>query len=111
METKGLGNICKSSITTTQLCFDTQLPKQLKQYFDSKDLSSDLDKYLEAGPAKSIWFQFKAQSTREQRLALIKELFFPNKQRIKEKYPDSRLPIPFLYIRRAVSGTLHRIFK
>ena len=111
MKAKGLVNICKSAIQTTQLCFDTPVPEQLNKFLITGNHPSELDKFLGSGPAKTIWFQFQAQPGWNQKLTLLKELFLPSKQKILEKYPNSKLPLSFLYIRRAVSGTLDRILK
>ena len=66
---------------------------------------------VKVNPIKLLWDQLVFLPDAGARLTFLKQLFIPPEQRLREKYPDSRLWLPVLYLRRAVSGFFGRLIK
>ena len=110
-ENTSVWRICAYWTQVAQVHFDTKLPIKLQQkLFDTEKQETDPIQN-NVNPVKLLWDQFYYLSNNKNRLRFLKELFLPPRQSIRDKYPNSKLIMPILYIRRAFNGLIKRISK
>ena len=111
IETCQLGVVCAPWTDLSVTLFETQIPVLLKDYLAEVEQSNQASLSHGANPVRQLWAQFYYLPSASARFKFLRQLFFPASQRIRDKYPNSKLCMPILYCRRAIGGLLNRLAK
>lgn len=103
-----LGNVCCYWVDLVESLFATQVPSRLQVCLSDYSAS---DNASAINPIRLLWNQFVYLPNSKSKWLFIKQLFIPEPQRIYDKYPDSALWLPLLYVRRAITGFWSRLLK
>ena len=108
---KSLGPVCLKWISEARTMIGFALPSMIESWLINASAKDRRIAEKASNPFKVLWKQFRYQPNMKMRLRLLQQLAFPPKQRIRDKYPDSNLWLPLLYLRRAFGGLAGRMKK
>jgi hypothetical protein len=111
IEISQLGAVCARWTEVSLHWFEADMPDMVKDYFAGVAKQHKSSCLNGVNPVRQLWDQFYYLSSTRARFDFLKHLFFPASQRIRDKYPNSKLSIPILYGRRAISGLFKRLRK
>lgn len=105
---KGLTRICRESLALAGAWFMTSLPKHWE--ISLAQLEQGLpDRYLAAGPFLRAWLDLQACRNLSAKLGYCRHILCPPATYMHNKFADARWQwLPWLYLRRIVTGLLHR---
>ena len=105
MREKSLSPICAKWIKEAAVIFLFHIPEIIDKSFENVRMQSG------PNPIQVLWNQFYYQRGAKNKLRFARELFAPPKEYLQNKYPDSNLWLPILYLRRAMAGLFDRVRK
>ena len=107
---KGVRAICLDGIQVTRRAFHTAVPPWVLNRLAAPGPTELSAGYLSPGQWRHQLLELRALESWGQRLRLAREWFFPPADYVLRKYQrQSRLLLPWLYLRRAFGGILARI--
>jgi hypothetical protein len=107
---KGLSAVCLEGLQRAQHSWGTPIPEVVSQTLKGAD--NDLtSNYLRAGPLRQQWLDFFAVQGWRQRSRLLGDILFPAASYMHARFPDTRLPLALLYVRRAFTGFARRLLR
>jgi Uncharacterised nucleotidyltransferase len=105
---KGLCSTCLGGLQDTTDRLGLVIPDFVRQRLNVAD--ETVDAYLSAGLMRQHWLDFWSIQSSEKKLAFARELIFPPRSYMRAKYAGARVDwLPWLYLRRAVEGSLKRL--
>jgi len=111
IDTTSVERVCARWTQVTKHYFRTEVPSALQHSLANAVQQKQGKLPNRINPVKQLWDQFYFLANTRARLVFLKQLFIPSKQRIRDKYPNSKLWMPILYFRRIVTGLLQRLAK
>jgi len=105
---RGLSGVCGACLSDARRLFHTRLSPALADLAERPRRDEPTALYLRApGPLRRLVADLRALPDTGSRALLLRELVFPPRTYMQARYRDSRkLMLPWLYLRRALGGTL-----
>ncbi|HTQ98851.1 MAG TPA: nucleotidyltransferase family protein [Candidatus Acidoferrum sp.] len=105
---KGLVATCRQGLLKAQQAFATPLPDTWAAELAGAAIAMP-DRYLQGGAIKRHWYDLQACKGIRNKARHCVQVLLPPAEYMRHKYADSRVRwLPWLYLRRAVSGLLMR---
>lgn len=109
-EQKALSSVCLDGLERARISFHTTIPESVLSALGGHGEDEAVARYLEGGAWRQQWMDFRAIQGGASKFRFLAETLFPPASYMRQKYPQAGLSwLPWLYLRRAVSGILKRL--
>ncbi len=106
---KGVAAVCLDGLHKAREYFETTICDRMLQQLSTAARSDRSRRLLQAGPASVDWVNLGSIEGLANKWRFLHELVLPPAHYMRRKYPHAaRYALPFLYLRRAATGALHR---
>lgn len=111
IDSTSVDNICAYWTHVVSSHFKTKIPDILQEKLDDI-VRQNPGRFLnDVSSVMQLWSQFYYLENMRSRLIFLRQLFCPPKKYMRTKYPESKLWVGFLYLRRIITGFIKIIFK
>lgn len=108
---KGLSAICLEALNSAQACLGLNVPDAILIALAQAGEAERPGIYLKAGRLRQAWMDFRSIEGNANKMTFLEEVLFPPRHYMLAKYPQTKFPLPLLYLHRAYAGVISRLSK
>ena len=104
VDDRAMSAVCLAALRAAQACLGTSIPADVASALAGASQTTLPARYIAAGKLRQQWMDFRALDSWASRGRYLGELLFPGPGYMRGRYPGQDTWLPWLYLRRAVTG-------